>query len=278
MRQILRLVAVVAFLAARSGLAVTPDEAKQKARAEYTEAMKNYNLAEYQQALEHFKEAYRAFPDASFLFNIGQCQRSLGQKADAVRSYRAYLRDAKTGRAEVEQIIAGLEKAIAEENAAKNKTPIGVMGPDISTSTQPQPQPTPKPVEPKPVVAAPTPAPQPKPVEPKPVVAATVEPKPTPTPQPKPVEPKPAPTVVESKPAPKPVEPKPAPVVAESKPETAVTSTPPEKKPIYKKGWFWGVVVGVVVVVGAGVGVGVALSGSKTTFPASNASGGTFRF
>ncbi len=210
------------------------DEAKQKARTEYLEAMKTYNLGEYQQALDHFKEAYRNYPDGSFLFNIGQCQRSLGLKLEAVRSYRAYLRDAKTGRAEVEQIVAGLEKAIAEEQAAKNKTPTGMMGTDMTASTSP------------PAATFPTSTPPPKPV----VVA----------------------------------EPKPKPVMAEPEPRTSaptaasVTTAPAEKKPIYKKGWFWGVIVGVVVVAGVGAGVGIALSGSKTTFPTTSAEGGTFRF
>ena len=80
---------------------------------------------------------------------------------------------------------------------------------------------------------------------------------------------------------PEPSAPKPDPAAEPAPPpltEPLTPVTPPENKPVYKKGWFWGVVVGVVVVVGAGVGVGVALSGSKTTFPASNASGGTFRF
>jgi tetratricopeptide (TPR) repeat protein len=45
-----------------------------------------------------------------------------------------------------------------------------------------------------------------------------------------------------------------------STPPAAVTvSTPPPKKPIYKKGWFWGVIGGVAaaaIIVGVGVGVG----------------------
>jgi tetratricopeptide (TPR) repeat protein len=39
----------------------------------------------------------------------------------------------------------------------------------------------------------------------------------------------------------------------------AVVSAPAPEKPVWKKGWFWGVVVGAVVVVGVGVGLGVGL-------------------
>jgi hypothetical protein len=39
------------------------------------------------------------------------------------------------------------------------------------------------------------------------------------------------------------------------------TPAPTPHKPLYKKGWFWGVVVGsVVVAAGVGVGLGVGLT------------------
>jgi tetratricopeptide (TPR) repeat protein len=186
------------------------DELKAKARAEYTQATKNYNLAEYQQALDHFKEAYRAYSDSSFLFNIAQCHRMLDQKLEAIRAYRAYLRDARANRAEVEQIIASLEKAYADEQTLKSKKPTGTLGDPTSSTESPD-----QPVEP---VAA------------KPAEATSV-------------------------------------VVAAS-----------PSRPVYKKGWFWGVIVGAVVVVGVGVGVGVALGTTRTTFPTSDAANGTFRF
>lgn len=39
---------------------------------------------------------------------------------------------------------------------------------------------------------------------------------------------------------------------------------PPEKTPLYKRGWFWGVVVGGAVAVGLGIGLGVGLSQPRT--------------
>jgi tetratricopeptide (TPR) repeat protein len=72
------------------------------------------------------------------------------------------------------------------------------------------------------------------------------EPTPTPTPTPPP----------QTKP-----EPTPAPAAAVS-----TTPPPPEKKPIYKKAWFWGVIGGVAAAVVIGVGLGVGL-GSSTKDP-----------
>lgn len=161
---------------ARAAPAKPDDEAKQRAKAEYLEGMKSYNLSEFQPALDRFKEAYRSFPDASFLFNIAQCQRQLGQKAEAVKSYRAFLRTSpRTGaRSEVEAIIASLEKTLAEEQAAKGAKPTGTLGPGETAVSEPAttpPQPTPT-AEPKPV---PTVTPTPEPSQ---------NPSITPTPQP----------------------------------------------------------------------------------------------
>src|SRR5262245_56298095 len=81
-------------------------EAKQHSAA----ATKFYDLAEYENALREFKEAYRAVEDPAFLFNIAQCHRKLGQTQDAITFYRTYLRRApqSANRAEVERRIAEL--------------------------------------------------------------------------------------------------------------------------------------------------------------------------
>lgn len=46
---------------------------------------------------------------------------------------------------------------------------------------------------------------------------------------------------------------------------TTLTHSAPSRTPIYKKGWFWGVVGGVAVVAAGAVVVGVLLSTSSTT-------------
>lgn len=48
-------------------------------------------------------------------------------------------------------------------------------------------------------------------------------------------------------------------------------------KPVYKKGWFWGVMVGSVVAVGLGIGLGIGLSSRGPTVPSgTNAVNPTF--
>jgi tetratricopeptide (TPR) repeat protein len=106
-------------------------EDRAKARALFREGFQHYNLGEYAQALAAFRDAYRNYEDPSFLFNIAQSERQLGHKAEAVRSYRAYLTNAPRAenRDEVRAIIARLEREIAEEKQTQREPPAGVREP-----------------------------------------------------------------------------------------------------------------------------------------------------
>jgi tetratricopeptide (TPR) repeat protein len=123
----------------------------REARAHYEQAVADYNLDEYAPALAEFREAYRIKPDPSFLFNIAQCHRKLGQNEAALDYYRKYLRNLPDApnRADVERIVAELH---TKETAPQ---------PDAT----PRPMPTPAPVvtptpAPVPRLEAPTPAPE----------------------------------------------------------------------------------------------------------------------
>src|SRR5437763_950658 len=104
-------------------LVSTPSLAKDKAAARdaFQRGIEHYNLGEYQPALEAFKEAYRNYSDPTFLFNIGQCQRQLGEKRGAIASYKAYLRESPEARnrVEVQSLIGALESAIRDEDRFK---------------------------------------------------------------------------------------------------------------------------------------------------------------
>ena len=104
-------------------------EDRPRARAMLKDARQHYNLGEYESALKSFREAYRNYEDPSFLFNIGQCERQLGHKADAVHAYRAYLNNAKEtpNRAQVNELITSLEREIAEESKTQAQPPTGVV-------------------------------------------------------------------------------------------------------------------------------------------------------
>jgi TolA-binding protein len=70
------IIAIGCALVASSVATASPPSAanraqKEQARIAYQRATKHYNLGEYADALAQFKEAYRAYEDPSFLFNIG---------------------------------------------------------------------------------------------------------------------------------------------------------------------------------------------------------------
>jgi hypothetical protein len=140
---------------------------KVKAREHYRIASQHYDLGEYKDALDGFKEAYRNYEDPVFLFNIAQCHRQLGNKLDAIRAYRTYLLKVPdaTNREAVRDMVAKLDKQLADEAAAKREPPQGTLTPGEAKpveKTVPQ-----TPVEPPPQVKSdePPPAPIPAPAE-----------------------------------------------------------------------------------------------------------------
>jgi len=139
------LVVIVAVLLSLSSVA-NAKGSKDAARAAFKSATQHFNLGEYAEALDAFKEAYRNFEDPVFLFNIAQCHRMMGNKQEAVRGYRTFLREAPDApnRVEVEQLIASLDAAIREDAIAKNRTPTGTIVPrddarPSRTGTEPPP-------------------------------------------------------------------------------------------------------------------------------------------
>lgn len=118
---------------------------RAKAKTEYEEAVRRYDLNEFPAALEHFKQAYLEYEEPTFLYNIAQCHRQLGDKQQAVLFYRSYLRKVPdaTNADEVRQLIANLEASIARDKASAAATPTVAPSPTPATTnvqlTQPPP-------------------------------------------------------------------------------------------------------------------------------------------
>ncbi len=97
--------------------------ASSEAKGYYQKGMKAYNLSEFTEALNAFKEAYRVKPDPVFLFNIAQCHRRLSDPEQASAFYHSYLREAPSApnRPEVERIILEMDAAITAKKAEQEK-------------------------------------------------------------------------------------------------------------------------------------------------------------
>jgi tetratricopeptide (TPR) repeat protein len=103
----------------------------REARAHYEQAVAYYNLDEYAPALAEFREAYRIKPDPSFLFNIAQCHRKLGQTDAALDYYRKYLRNLPDApnRADVERMVAELHAKEAAPQPDAAPAPVAAAPP-----------------------------------------------------------------------------------------------------------------------------------------------------
>ncbi len=102
--------------------AAEADDARARAKAEIARAKEAAARGDYTTALDHFERALAIRPSPGLLYNIAVCHHRLmaslpeddlrreTHRAEAVRSYNAYLRAAPEAddRAEVEAIIVGL--------------------------------------------------------------------------------------------------------------------------------------------------------------------------
>ena len=102
-------------------------------RAQQREGERLFDASEYRGALEAFKRAWAAHEDADLLFDIAECQRLLGDKAEAARAYRGYLRrkPGAENRGTIEALIIELE-------APPAKAPTTTPSTSTSTSRRPR--------------------------------------------------------------------------------------------------------------------------------------------
>jgi hypothetical protein len=71
--------------------------AEERARVLYAKGTKHYALAEYDEAIAAFKDAYKELEEPLFLYNIAQAYRQKGDCLNAVRFYKTYLRGESEG-------------------------------------------------------------------------------------------------------------------------------------------------------------------------------------
>jgi tetratricopeptide (TPR) repeat protein len=142
---------VIALSMLWSASAVAQPTAAKRAQAEaaYKEGLRHYNVGDYPRAIEKFKESYLLFPAPLLLFNVAQAHRLNGDCEQALRQYRAYLREEPkpANKKKVDEAI----KICEEKLAALPPEPL------IAAPVEEQPvaasEPVPAPVEEQPVAA-----------------------------------------------------------------------------------------------------------------------------
>ena len=131
------IISVLLLIVAVAGPAYADD--KEVARQAYVEGKRLYDLADFAGALEAFKRAYLNYEEPTFLFNIAQCFRQLGNKPEAIRFYRSYVRNVSDGPVteEARRLIANLEASAKAEAAAPSASQ---HAPALTASPPPPPK------------------------------------------------------------------------------------------------------------------------------------------
>jgi tetratricopeptide (TPR) repeat protein len=101
---------------AAAGAATADDEKDRKAKDLYEQGNTHYDLAEYDQAIELFKQAYSLSHRPTLLYNIAQAYRLKGDCEQALQVYKNYLRvdPSSPFRAKVESRIAEMEACVKD--------------------------------------------------------------------------------------------------------------------------------------------------------------------
>jgi tetratricopeptide (TPR) repeat protein len=115
MRRALILSLVVPLLLA-SPAAHADGDATAQAKQAFTAAVQAYREARYKDAIDLFRKAHALDPHADLIFNVGQAYEKLGDVANALRSYREYLRlePQARDRAAVDASIRNLEARLRD--------------------------------------------------------------------------------------------------------------------------------------------------------------------
>lgn len=112
---------------------------KERAKQSYAQGRKDYDLGNFEKAVENFKKAYEEWPDGAFLFNIAQSYRQLDDCRNALFFYKRFLsvkKDAaESVKKEVEGHIKVLDECVKKQDDIRNRQPDGTNPPDgIDTS------------------------------------------------------------------------------------------------------------------------------------------------
>jgi hypothetical protein len=91
------------------------------AKQAYEEALRAFNLGQWDEAIAGFQKSYMLSGDAALLFNVAQAQRQAGHVKEAIITYKAFLRERpETPKREmVEAKIKDLESAAEAKTAAE---------------------------------------------------------------------------------------------------------------------------------------------------------------
>jgi tetratricopeptide (TPR) repeat protein len=156
-------VVVQVGLAAAFGGPATAQSKKDQAELRYEQGKAYYRTGAYELAIQEFLEGYKLDPRPGVLFNIARGYEELKDRAKAIEFYKKYLDLGAQATAAVEARarVAGLERAIKEEEDKKNaEAAERERQQQLQRQQALNPPPMPAPVAAVPGAASPTTSPQ----------------------------------------------------------------------------------------------------------------------
>ncbi len=128
------MVAAAALIGFAPGARAEDDSAQAKTL--YDKGMANFQLEEYDAAIEKWQAGFRIKPAPEFLYNIAQAYRLSKRPELALSFYQKYLRvnPKATNKAEVEKHIAALKVVVAQQQHAADQPPTSTISPNDGTN------------------------------------------------------------------------------------------------------------------------------------------------
>lgn len=143
-------------------LASAPVLADDKAKAKelYDEGLRHYQVAEYTQAIDAWKQAYLISKKPLLLFNIGQAYRLSGDCTQAMTFYDNYAEAEPNpkNQDELDQAVAACKTVKPPAVTTDTKPPVDTTKPVETKPVEVKPVEPPPPVQPEPLPPAPPPA------------------------------------------------------------------------------------------------------------------------
>lgn len=117
--------ATIVIMALSMSATAVASGGQTSAKIYFAQGVEAYREGRFEDAIAAYEQAHRALPNPAFLFNLGQCYRSLGELERSIVLFERYI-EAKpqaANRAEVEALIDGMRLAVPVEPKAPEPEP-----------------------------------------------------------------------------------------------------------------------------------------------------------
>lgn len=130
-------IAVTILFAATAARAQPPGDTEARARARFEAGQRLVEQGRFAEAYVEFERGYELSKKPLFLFNMGECARSMGDPERARDAYERYLREDPNGRlaATARERLAELPPARATPPPRKRRPPPGGSAPAADGAT-----------------------------------------------------------------------------------------------------------------------------------------------